>query len=401
MLAAKIPFDGEGKNRIQPAVNENSPLTLSADRPLKQPLQGNGFPDFRPRSPNGKGRTHYFALQKKFMQKLLFTLLLAASLGPVFGQKGLSFVNDRRFKDPSDLLGFNFRPAEKEIKGSSPKAAIKPGSVSFGITRSKLFVEGEGIGGVFDINQINSVDFGFKLTWLDARNPAESGHLKIILNPRGEADALVFKKGAKAPEIIFFLADLPEELGKKESKFFTDKGELILQNKDSLWGKTIRPFHRLHQNLGIQERLTMADSTSLFFFETVEIIDKTKKKKESGKKAEATQKPENQSVATDSTAVVAADSTAPDPKKIKIIKRHFVRIKGLYKYEDGSQQLKTDEFEIKNVAWREDKNSIDPDDHFLLEIELEKHEPLLLYLSAKQAVSYLEFDGLTYLMRGF
>ena len=110
---------------------------------------------------------------------------------------------------------------------------------------------------------------------------------------------------------------------------------------------------------------------------------------------------DNQLIVADSSAVAAADSTAPDPKKIKIIKRHFVRIKGLYKYEDGSQQFKTDDFEIKNVAWREDKNSIDPDDHFLLEIELEKHEPLLVYLSANRTVSYLEFDGLTYLMRGF
>ena len=145
----------------------------------------------------------------------------------------------------------------------------------------------------------------------------------------------------------------------------------------------------------------MSDSMRLYFYETVEIIDKTKKKKESGKKAEAAQKIENQEVATDSLAIAAVDSLAPDPKKIKIVKRHFVRVKGLYKYEDGSQQLKSEDFEIKNVAWREDKRAVNPDDHFLVEIELDKHTPILLFLNDRQRVSYLEIDDLRYLMRGY
>lgn len=328
---------------------------------------------------------------------LLFSLLFCQNL---FSQKSYSYVADRRFKDPTDLLGFNFRPFEKEIKGSS-KSEIAPGAVTFGITRQNLFVEGDNIAGVYNINNINPTEFGFKLLLLDARNPAEQGHLKVILNGGKQAVALVFKKGTKSPEIIFHIADLPEELGKKEAQFFTDKGELLIENKDSLWGKNILPFLRLHQNSGIQERLLMSDSMRLYFYETVEIIDKTKKKKESGKKAEAAQKVENQEVATDSLAIAAVDSLAPDPKKIKIVKRHFVRVKGLYKYEDGSQQLKSEDFEIKNVAWREDKRAINPDDHFLVEIELDKHTPILLFLNDRQRVSYLEIDDLRYLMRGY
>ncbi len=329
---------------------------------------------------------------------IAFLLLFLAQ--NVFAQKSLSYVGDRRFKDPTDLLGFNFRPFEKEIKGS-PKVEVMPGSVTFGITRGNLFVEGENIAGVYNINNINPTDFGFKLLLLDARNPAEQGHLKVILNGGKQAVALVFKKGTKSPEIIFHIADIPEELAKREAKFFTDRGELLIENKDSIWGKTVFPFLRLHQSTGIQERLLMADSMRVHFYETVEIIDKTKKKKEPGKKAGAAQKVDGQQVATDSLAVAAGDSLAPDPKKIKIVKRHFVRVKGLYKYEDGSSQLKSEDFEIKNISWREDKNAVNADDHFLVELELEKHTPILLFLSDRQTVSYLEIDDLRYLMRGY
>ena len=334
------------------------------------------------------------------MKNLPFTIFLLFLTQNLSAQKSLSYVSDRRFKDPTDLLGYNFRPFEREIKGGS-KDEIPPGSVTFGITRQNLFVEGNGVAGVYNINNINPVEYGFKLLLLDARNPAEQGHLKVILNSRKEAQALVFKKSTKSPEIIFQIADLPEDLGKLESKFFTDRGELLIENKDSLWGKNILPFHRLHQQSGIQERLQMADSMRVYFYETVEVIDKTKKKKESSKKADAAQKPDNQTVIPDSLAVAAGDSLALDPKKIKIIKRHFVRVKGLYKYEDGSQQLKTEDFEVKNVSWREDKNSVNPDDHFLVEFELEKHSPILLFLNDQQKVSYLEIDDLRYLMRGY
>jgi hypothetical protein len=326
---------------------------------------------------------------KKQSISLLFFFFFAEIL---FAQKNLTYVSDRKFKDVSDLLGFNFRPAEKEIKGGSSDP-IQPGSVTFGITRSNLFVEGEGIAGVYNINNINPAEYGFKLLLLDARNPAEQGHLKVILNGKKECAAVVFKKGTKSPEIIFHIAELPENLARIESQFFTDRGEMLIENKDSLWGKTIRPFHRLHQNVGIQERLIMADSMRLHFFETIEVIDKNKKKK--------LQKADNQAVTMDSVTILAADSVISDPKKIKINKRHFVRVTGNYKFEDGSQQLKTEVFEIKNYSFREDKNAINPDDHFLLELELDKHTPIQIFLNEKQTVSYLEIDSYNYLMRGF
>ncbi len=334
------------------------------------------------------------------MKNLLPLLLLFLFQQAASAQKSLTYISDRRFKDPTDLLGFNFRPTQKELKGSQP-VDLAPGSVSFGVTRQNLFVEGDGIGGMYNINNINPTEFGFKLLLLDARNPAEQGHLKVILNSGKQCQALVFKKGTRSPEIIFHIAELPEELGKKESKFFTDRGELFVANEDSLMGRSIQPFIRLHEQTGIQERLMMGDSMRISFFETVDsIFSKPKKpsKKEAAKKAEAAQKVESEQVATDS---LAADSSAVGARKVKIVRRHFLRVKGNYKFEDGSQQLKTEDFEIKHLAWREDKRAVSPDDRFLIEIELEKHAPVLLFLSDRQTVSYLEIDDLRYLMRGY
>ncbi len=328
------------------------------------------------------------------MKNALFLLLFAANLAS--GQNSYSYINDRKFKDPSDLLGYNFRPAEREIKGVEDKKPLKPGSVSFGITRQNLYVEGEGIAGVYNVNNIDKAEYGFKLALLNARNPSEQGHLKVILNQKREVDALVFKKATKEKEIIFFQAELPEGLAAKESKFFSDKGEVVIENKDSLWSRTFRPFLRLHQDVGIQDRLVAADSMVFSFYERTEIIDKTKKKdKKAIEKAEAEAK-----MAADSTGI-ERDSTAADGRKLKIVKRHFLKMKGNFKFDDGSQQLTEKEWQIKSVSWREDKNSISEDDHFLIEIEFEKRSPVSLFLSRGRAVSYLQIDNLNYLARGF
>ena len=119
---------------------------------------------------------------------------------------------------------------------------------------------------------------------MNARDPTIQGHLKVILNKRAQVDALVFKRSNKEAEIIFFNAQMPDQLWNRELDYFTSKYDYEVVETDSLWGEKFYPFMRIHQDEGgIQERLQMSDSTSIEFIEKITIVEKKKKKKKSKK----------------------------------------------------------------------------------------------------------------------
>lgn len=316
-------------------------------------------------------------------------------------QKSLSYISDRKFNDPTDLLGYNFRPSSLEIRDVK-KQNLVPGSVAFGITQNNLFVEGEGIAGVYNVNNINSTEFGYKLLLMNARDATLQGHLKIILNKKREAEALIFLRSSKDKETIFFLSPLPTDLAKKETAFFTDKGEKTFFHPDSLWGKQIRPFLILHQKERVQERVEMKDSLIFSFAEKITIIDKTKKKdkekeakKEDKKEAEATE-----SAKTDEKPTTPNSPNKPDPKNIKIVKEHFAYVRQIFKYDDGTFEDKETECLIKNYSMKEDKKMDYEGDRFLLLLETNKGD-ISIFLNGDKAVNSIEFNGNTYLMRGY
>lgn len=314
-----------------------------------------------------------------------------------------TYFTDRRFTDPSDLIGYNFKPSSLEYAGGKEQR-FDAGIYSFGITQNNLYVKGKDIEGVYNVNNINPTEYGFKLSLINARDALIQGHLKIIQTDKGFVDALVFKRSNKEPEIIFHIADIPEALLAKEKAYFTDKNELIILDQDSLWDKTVRPFHRIHRDQnGIQQRLVMADSTSLHFFETITIIDKSKKKKDKDGKEEAIDS-SSTAITSDSLLVsnAQADSTASANKNIKIIKKHFVTFKTVNKFEDGTTENEEKTFLIKNVAIKEDKkaNAAASDDKYMMTISTDKDD-VILYLNAKKAVSYFILGSKTYLVRGF
>jgi hypothetical protein len=327
-----------------------------------------------------------------------FTLFIISLLFLSFceAQKSLSYISDRKFNDPTELLGYNFRPSTMEIKDVK-KQNLVPGSVAFGITQNNLFVEGEGITGVYNVNNINSTEFGYKLLLMNARDATLQGHLKIILNKKREAEALIFLRSSKDKEMIFFLSPLPNELAKKEKDYFTDKEEKVFFHPDSLWGKQIRPFLVLHQKEKVQERLEMRDSMIFSFKEKVTIIDKTKKKDKEKKKEDVVEKVEIDEHKKE-------DKTTPpqkiDPKNIKIVKEHFAYIRQILKYDDGTVEDKETEYQIKSYSMKEDKNMSYEGDRYLLLLETNKGD-INIFLNGNKAVNSIEFNGNVYLMRGF
>ncbi|HHH50063.1 MAG TPA: hypothetical protein ENK52_03690 [Saprospiraceae bacterium] len=350
--------------------------------------------------------------------KILILLLCAGFMTQA--QEMFSYVKDKKFKDPSDLMGYNFVPNHMEIPNEAENE-LNPGDYSFGITRNNLYVHGEGISGVYSLNNINPTEYGFKLLLMNARDPTIQGHLKIILTKKGYVDALVFKRSKKDKEIIFFQALMPKEKNEVEAAFFTDRWETELEMPDSIWGMEIHPFFRIHLKDNTQERLEIADSTSIRFIEKVTIIDKTKKKKVKKKKRkkepvrlseEEAAEEELTEEATDNKEIneeeienieAGSDEETEEKevkKKLKIIKEYFVEVRSILHYDDGEVEDKKWTYKVKHLKEREDATAGPDGERFQIEFETNKGEPLYLYLTPKRTISSMELGKFRYLMRG-
>jgi len=222
---------------------------------------------------------------------LLCTLLCFATATIAAQTSQYSYISDRTFTSPDQLIGYDFKPALREVPGEEPEE-IRIGKYSFGITRKNLYVEGPSIQGVYSVNNINTTEYGFILMLMNARDPTIQGHLKIVVDQIGQVEGLIFKRSNKDKEVIFFLRMIPKEVEEVEAAYFTHKGEKQIKNLDSLWtGVHIRPFLRVFHNMGgVQQRILPADSVYLNFYKTTtieekkSISEKFKKKKKKGKR---------------------------------------------------------------------------------------------------------------------
>ncbi len=207
-----------------------------------------------------------------------------------------SYISDRTFASPVDLIGYDFKPALREVPGEEPEE-IPIGKYSFGITQNNLYVEGPAIQGVYSVNNINTTEYGFIMKLMNARDPTIQGHLKIVVDPKGQVEGLIFKRSNKDKEVIFFLRIIPKEVQEAEAAYFTHKGEKKIESIDSLWtGVHVRPFLRVFHNMGgVQQRILPSDSVYLNFYEITTVEEKRgigeklskKKKNKKGKKEEA------------------------------------------------------------------------------------------------------------------
>ena len=229
-----------------------------------------------------------------------------------------SYISDRRFTSPDQLMGYDFKPAMREVPGEDPDE-IAVGSYSFGITRKNLYAAGAGIDGVYSLNEINTTEYGFILRTMNARDPTIQGHLKIVVDERGQVEGLIFKRSNNEKEVIYFLRMIPEDVDAAEAEYFTNKGEEKVEHLDSLWtGVEIRPFLRIFNNMGgVQQRVLPSDSLNLRFYHVTTVEEKDNKvlAMVSGKKRRGKRKRDEETMAlTASTAdlpVAASAGLAP------------------------------------------------------------------------------------------
>ena len=346
------------------------------------------------------------------MRLIFLSIFIFISLS-VSAQETYSYISERTFQDPTDLIGYNFKPFKMEIPGDYDPTMIEAGDYSFGVTRSRLYVNGgRDIAGLYEVNNIESTNYGYRILLLNPRNPSNRGHLKVILTKYGEAEAVVFKKDNKAQEIIFHLPDAKKSVLNQEKKYFTDLGEKVVEHSDSLWGKQFFPYIRVDQQASIQGRIYATDSMSISFEEVITIKEKKKKvkkpkkkkakkpKKEKKKKKRKKRKEKVEEVEEEwgslaemngeseeekveevvekveeekppipeipveevQEEVIEDDEAAapvpPQPEeeevvvKRKITKEYFVKVKMIRKKEDGTTEEKTITYPVKGIEER-------------------------------------------------
>jgi len=329
-----------------------------------------------------------------FLSILFLPLFLSA-------QYGYTYISDRRFFSPEDLVGYDFRPDRLEVPDVREKK-LTPGEYSFGISANNLYVEGEGIRGAYNINNISPTEYGFKLLLINARDARLQGHLKVIQNKWGMVEALIFRRSPNEEEVIFYLPPIPGKLNDQERDYFTDRGEVFIENTDSLWGKVIRPFFRVHLDRNIQEPLEMNDSTSIAFVREI-VVEEKKKKGKKGKVQNDTipPGPPVKLIFSTENDTLVFDESQFDPAQFKITKNYYVLIRSRLQYEDGTQEDKTWKYPIRKVVEREDELAKPDENRYQIELTPIKGDPLYLYLRGDRTVSTFEANQQLFLMRGF
>ena len=245
---------------------------------------------------------------------------------------------------------------------------------------------------------------------MNARDARLQGHLKVIQNKYGMVEALIFKRSTNSKEIIFYLPPISKNLKEKEKGYFTDRGELIFEHRDSIWGEVIHPFLIMHVDENVQQRLQLADSTYVTFTEEISIekkeVKKKKKKKEEEKiEEEIVADADSLTLKTDEniSGPVTTDSTAVDAPeiKIKITKAYFLTLHSYRITTDGAREKKAKKYTIKKITEKEDEAAGKNEERFLWEFLNDEKEIIHLYLNGDRSVSTLEIGGEKYLVRGF
>lgn len=327
------------------------------------------------------------------------------------GAQHFSYISDRRFFEPADMIGYDFKPWAMEIPNEE-KRDLAAGEYSFGITANNLYVHGEGIKGVYNINNMQPADFGFKILLMNARDARLQGHLKVIQNKFGMVEALIFKRSSNEKEIIFYLPPIPGSLKDQEKEFFTDRGELVIEHKDSIWGRTIKPFHILHRRENLQQRIQMTDNVRIMFTEEVTIEEKeVKKKNKKEKDAQTVEGETSEEPLAEQTPLEPEESDQTQPSnataldapevKVKITKEYLLTVHSAFTNDQGAKEETSQKYPIRRVNEKEDATAGMQEEKYVLEFANDKKEVIKLYLNGDRTVSTLEIGDKKYFARGF
>ncbi len=291
--------------------------------------------------------------------------LVALTVGLYAQQQQYSFISDKKFKGTDELIGYKFIPVtlvypDRKNPDDSEEVPLNAGDITFLATQSYLIVEADQYAeykGAYSINSINPTGYGFKLDLMNARNPSIQGHLKMVLNNRGQVDAYIFKPAPKVKEVMFYQAKIPQKLAEQEEEYFTDRGEKIIDDT-TLWGARIYPFFELAQK---QRRLLRRDSLNISFQTDTIITNKKKNKK-------------------------------------KVLYSIVIQYNQM---ENGITKIQKETYAIGKVNERESRDAREKDSRFRLEFSIKKSKSkkIFMFLDENRAVSGVQVGQTHYTFR--
>lgn len=318
---------------------------------------------------------------------VFLVVLLSLCSSDLRAQSRYTYVEDFTFNDPTELFGYRFVPIEHEIPKSS-RNELSPGDYSFGITANNVYLDLGGNKQVYNIQSINPTEFGFQITILNASNIAQAGHLKIVLDGKNQARALVFKPSEKTQEEIFHLAEIDEFTKEKEETHFTDIIDLPVDHIDSIWNKEVFPYTLVDELTPLRQVMNIQDSLHFRFYEELLITEKKKNLKDSFVNLE-----------TFDYKSISEDSLKALGDYIKVSHEQFVDFNEAIMQENGDYKMLSKTMIINKIDEKEDSTAKGLQERFMIEFQFKKSPPMYVFLTEFRTVSSIEYMGKQYKCR--
>lgn len=318
------------------------------------------------------------------MRVLLFLLCCTYGLQ---AQDAYTYLTDRKFETINELVGYTFVPSKLEMPGGQT-TDLEPDTYAFGITAANLYVRGADVEGVYNINNMIPEKYGYKIVTMNARNPMQQGHLKVIIDEDYYVNALIFKKDSDADQIIFYLADKTKKQVEQERAFFTEIKELVIPSADSIWGATVHPFFQTNIQNHQQQRLWAKDSTAFEFIQVIEIEKNDKKRSKDPEEFDrlVSLKPEE---------LVTEDRKLVKKLGFSIKQTNSIKMRSRVPMENGSKQLVEEELKVAELVELEDSEAGKEEDKYMIELKTNKG-PFYIYVRGDRSVSGIEFQNLQF-----
>ncbi len=325
--------------------------------------------------------------------KIKYLLLIIGFFGflnsDLNGQSRYTFVEDAFFFDPTDLFGYRFVPSLKEIP-KVRKDELSPRDYSFGVTTNNLYLNYDGEKMIYNIQSINPTEYGFILALLDAKNIRETGHLKIILDGKKRARALVLKRTTRGKEEVFHISTLDEYTKEKEEAYYSDIIEVAVDYPDSLWNKQFVPYFIENPSEPLRTVPVVKDSISFSFYEDIVIEEKKKNRSDSSAVID---------IENFDFKAISEDSLASLKDFIKVDHKMFLRYNYTTMEENGDRKMNESVHIIRKIDEKEDSEMTGLQERFMLELTMEKGDPIYIFLTEYKTISSIEYQGAVFSAR--
>lgn len=178
-----------------------------------------------------------------------------------------TYTKDRQFLMVTDFSNQIFVPKELEI-GTNQAMNIPEGNISILFTNQSITFKGVDGYKKLSITSKQPWSMGYEFQWMDYRNPAINGILRVITDKKKFVE-LIYINGKKTPEYTFVLPKPNANKFEDEKIYFTRKSAINTNVYERLIGRKIKPYRVVNdvRDSRIEEKIDMKDESYIHFFD--------------------------------------------------------------------------------------------------------------------------------------